>query len=92
MELFEKETSIWFSEENDICNIYTFNKALINRLNKLSKERSEQCYIKRFITSEEDSRSVEFVIPKNWVGIRPPKKYNLTEEQRQTRSMRFKSL
>ena len=91
MESFEKETSIWYSEENNSCNVYTYSKALINRLNKLSGKHPDQCYVKRIISGE-DASSAEFVIPKNWVGIRPPKKYNLTEEQRQTRSMRFKSL
>ena len=91
MELFEKETSIWYSEENDICNFYTYNKALINRLNKLSAKYPEQCYIKRIISGE-DARSAEFVVPKKWISIRPPRKLNLTDEERQAIGERLKSL
>ena len=92
MESFEKETSIWYSEENDICNIYTYNKAWIKRLNKLSSEHPGQCYIKRIISECGDARSVEFVIPKKWVSIRPPRKLNLTDEQRQAKRVLQKSL
>ena len=89
MKPYEKETSIWYNEEDDTANVYTYNVGLANRLTRLSKSKPDECKIKRVIDSD-DSPSKEFIVPKSWVTVRPPKKMNLSKERREELSARAK--
>ena len=56
------------------------NSSLSNRLIKLAGKYPEEVQM---------SHSEFFHVPKSWVNIRPPKKYNLTEEQKAERIERL---
>lgn len=73
---YERETIINFNEEEKIASVYTFNKALKNKLNKLVGVNPDIHVIR---SSDEMS---EFEVPKSWIKVSPPKQVNLSDEQR----------
>ena len=91
MHTYERETSIWYNEAEEGCNVYTHSKSLISKLDKLCKTRPAECKIHRLITDDE-SVAKEYVVPKSWISVRPPKVMNYTDEQRQELSERMKLL
>lgn len=74
---YEQETIINFNEEEKTASVYTHNKALRRRLEKLAQERPEDCTLTGSFFEE---RAVEYTIPKKWIRVNPGR--NLTEEQR----------
>lgn len=83
LSLCEKETIINFNEEEKTASIYTHNRALIRKLDKLAQDRPEECQRKE--TSRE-GEAADYIIPKAWIRIYPPRTAApLTEEQKQKR-------
>lgn len=73
----ERETIILFDEADDNAVVTTYNVRLLNRLEKLSSERPEDVKFLRALMG--GVRGGEYVVPKSWVKIRPPR--ILTEDQ-----------
>ena len=72
----ERETIINYNNEKSTANVYTWNKALINKLSAILKERQDiQC-------KHSDDECATFVVPKNWIKVSPPRTRNLSEEQK----------
>lgn len=83
---YEQETIINFNEEEKTASIYTHNKALRHKLEKLAQERPEDC---KLTGSFFEEQAVEYTVPKKWVRINPG--MNLTEEQRAALSERARN-
>ena len=84
---YEQETVINYNEEESTASIYTHNRALRRKLEKLSADRPEDCRLYRI---SRDGLAVEYCLPKSWVRINPPRKGTpLTEEQKQERLERL---
>lgn len=73
---YERETIINFNEEEKTASVYTYNKSLRNKLNKLVGVNPDIHVIR---SSDEMS---EFEVPKSWIKVSPPKQVNLSDEQR----------
>lgn len=73
---YERETIINFNEEEKVASVYTYNKSLRNKLNKLLGVNQDIHVIR---SSDEMS---EFEVPKSWIKVSPPKQVNLSDEQR----------
>lgn len=73
---YERETIINFNEEEKVASVYTYNKSLRNKLNKLVGVNTDIHVIR---SSDEMS---EFEVPKSWIKVSPPKQVNLSDEQR----------
>ncbi|MCD7886486.1 MAG: hypothetical protein LUG44_02550 [Clostridiales bacterium] len=71
----EQETIIRFDEAEATASVFTFNRALLNKLEKLTTERPDDCKLER----EFPSGAVEYTVPKRWVKITPPRR--LSAEQ-----------
>ena len=72
----ERETIIRYDNEDDLANVYTWNKPLIRKLLALELERQDvQC-------KHSDEEYATFIVPKSWVKVSPPRTRNLTEEQK----------
>lgn len=63
----EQETIIRFDEAEATASVFTFNRALLNKLEKLTTERPDDCKLER----EFPSGAVEYTVPKRWVKINP---------------------
>ena len=84
----EQETIVNFNEEEAEARVYTFNKSLQNRLQKLTAERPDEC------RPDPDQRltgngAAAFIVPKRWVKVAPPRTRNLTDEQKAEIAARF---
>lgn len=78
---YEQETIITFNEAEQTASVYTHNRAMRTKLDKLAEERPEDCKVERVTQSRQ---SIEFLIPKSWVHIYPPRKSApLTEERKE---------
>lgn len=79
---YEKETNINFNEDSEEGTIYTHNRALKRKLEKLAYEHSETCKLLKSFSNG----GVIYSLPKKWIRISAGRgKLNLTEEQREKR-------
>ena len=87
---YEQETIINFNEEEKTAGVYTHNKALIRKLEKLAQERPGDC---RREKTCRNGNAVDFTVPKGWIRIHPPRvAAPLTGEQKQKRREHLASL
>lgn len=83
---YERETVVTFNEAETTAAVYTHNPPLIRKLKRLAEARPEECSIANVT---HDSLAYDFNVPKSWVKITPPKRMQLTPEQRQELSERM---
>ena len=90
LSLYEQETIINYNEADSTASVYTHNKTLIRKLDKLAQERPGDCHREK---TSHDGKAVDFTIPKGWSRIHPPRvAAPLTEEQKQKRREHLASL
>lgn len=65
---YEQETIINYNEAEKIASVFTHNKALRHKLERLAEERPEDC---RLIRTTRDGQAVEYEVPKEWMKITP---------------------
>jgi hypothetical protein len=73
---YERETHITYSYGDNIASVYTFDRKLQNKLNKLAQSRSDVVIIKQ------DEECTEYEVPKSFIKVSPPRQVNYTEEQK----------
>ena len=83
---YERETIINYNEADKTAGVYTHNKALRRKLERWAEERPGECRLKR-VSREGDA--VDYIIPKSWVRIYPPRQ--ISEEQRTAMAKRMKT-
>lgn len=83
MSRIEQETIINFNEAEATASVYTYNRALRRKLEKLAEERPEECQVVR------KGQADDYVIPKGWIKIKPPRQ--LSEEQREVLAARARA-
>jgi hypothetical protein len=79
---FERETSLWYSDETKTALVYTCNRALINKMDKLCKHHPDTYKLKRVIKDEGNIVGKEYTCPKRLISIRSPRTKKYTDEQR----------
>ena len=90
LSLYEQETIVNFNEEEATANVYTHNRTLRRKLDKLAQERPQECVVARV---SHEGRAADYTIPKVWVRIYPPRTAApLTEEQKQRRREQLASI
>ena len=70
LSLYEQETIINFNEKEKTASVYTHNRALCRKLERLAEERPNEC---RLTKTSHDGKAVDYSIPKAWVKIKPPR-------------------
>ena len=73
---YERETIILYNNEEDMASVYTYHRALQNKLNKLVGVNPD-ISIKR-----QDEEYTEYILPKKWIKVSPPRQVNYTDEQK----------
>lgn len=68
----EKETIITYNEAEPTADVFTYNKALIRKLEKLCAEYPQE--FKNIVNTGDESKS--FVVPKKYVKVTAPRKFN----------------
>ena len=90
LSLYEQETIVTYNEEGGAASVYTHNRALRHKLDKLAQERPQECRLERV---SREGRAADYIIPKGWVRIYPPRTAApLTEEQKQRRREQLASI
>ena len=64
----ERETIIVYNDGSDTAAVYTHNKALRSKLERIAAERPESCRLDRI---SRDGMAVDYSVPKGWVRITP---------------------
>lgn len=65
----EKETILTYNEAEATATVYTHNRALLHRLEKLAAQRPGDCCK----TRDFPSGAAEYTVPKQWVKVSPPR-------------------
>lgn len=86
----ERETIIVFDEERKQAVVTTFNPRFLNQLERLAGERPDDVKFVKHIVPEDCARSGEYLIPKAWIKIKPPRQ--LSEEQIEELKQRDRAL
>lgn len=88
LEPIERETVIVFNDEEEFATIYTSQKPMMTKLDKLCKNNSDTYKLVR-----EDEVSKTYECPKELIGFRSPReKKELSEEQREELRKRGRKL
>ena len=72
-----RETSIEYLSCNDHATFYSSEAKWIRKIKQLKADYPNDITIKN-----EDSESIVVHLPKSWFKLSPPRKMNLTDEQR----------
>lgn len=75
MTQYENETIINYNQAEKTASCYTTNQTLIRQLDNLLDKYND------IVVKNQNEEYKEYIFPKKWVKIRPPK--ILTEEQKQ---------
>ena len=86
---YEQETILNFNEEEKTASVYTHNKALQRKVQKLVEKRPEECKLDGV---SHDGQAVSFIVPKSWIKVSPPRKRQLTDEQRNAAAERLRRI
>lgn len=87
---YEMETVLNFNEEEQTASVYTHNKALRRKLDKLAQDRPGEW---KLVRTSRDGKAADYTIPKEWIRTHPPRvPAPLTEEQKQKRREHLASL
>ena len=79
-----QETTINLLAADSFATIYTCERSMLLKLDKLAKANPDE--VKQTWT---DGYAVKYQVPKNWVKVTPPRKLNLTDEQKQLAAARL---
>lgn len=80
---YEMETIINYNDDGKDADVYTCNKALMRKLDRLCERFPDIYRLKR-----QDSCSKTYLLPKKFIAIRTPR--ILTQEQKQQYTSRLK--
>lgn len=79
---YESETHISYNDSERGARVYTCNKTLIKRMDKLVAEDNA-------VLIREDECSKTYSVNKKYVKILPPRKIKMTDEQKEKMKERF---
>ena len=73
---YEKETAINYNNEESTAQVFTYHRALQNKLNKLVGVNPDILVLRR------GDEWTEYIVPKTWIKVSPPRQVNYTDEPR----------
>ena len=90
LSLYEKETIITYNESPDAAEVFTYNSALMRKLDKLCEGYPEQVTCLK-VNNTNGAVSKEYTVPRRWIKVNAPKKgRELTEEERAAMAERLR--
>lgn len=73
---YEKETVIVYNNEESTAQVFTYHRALQNKLNKFLETNPEISVLRS------GDEWIDYMVPKSWIKVSPPRQVNYTDEQR----------
>ena len=86
---YEQETIINFNEADSTASVYTHNKALLRKLDKLAQDRPGDCHREK---ASHDGKAVDFIISKSWVRITPSRQLSDAEKAQRREAVKKANL
>ena len=86
---YEKETIINFNEGDAEASVYTYNPTLKKQLAKCAMNRPNEC---RQQSVSHNGQAADYVVPKSWIKVQPPRQANITDEQRERMRQRMQRI
>lgn len=86
--LDEQETIINISPKkvDEKADVYSSDPVIIRKLEKLTKGSRNEVMLEK-----KDDISIQVRVPRNWIKIAPPRRVNMTEEQRRLAAERLRT-
>ena len=72
---YERETIILFNETSEPAEVFTYNKKMIRKLEKLANKFPDEFMLK----SDNEGGGMTYIVPKNRILISTPKRKTATE-------------
>lgn len=91
LEAIERYTVYGFDDSTNLCEVTTFNRALINKLSKLSKKHPDTYKLKNEGIVD-GSPYVEYTFPKRLVSLRAPSARKMSKEEKAAAAERMKKI
>lgn len=85
-----KETLFEYLDVDKRATFCSAERKWINKINKLYEKYPDEVEI--VAVPEENDGMIYAHLPKSWLKISPPKKVNLTDEQKAERALRMRTL
>lgn len=85
-----KETVVGYISVENYATFDSSETKWINKILKLKEKFPNE--VKIIAMPEDNCGSIAAHIPKSWLKVSPPKKINLSEEQKQARAERMRSI
>jgi hypothetical protein len=92
LESFERETCMGWNNSIHICQLITFNKTLIRKLDTYCKDYPKEYKKVNDIYIDGVLEAKEYEFPKKFVTIRKPNTRKMTEQQKQAAAERMKKI
>lgn len=73
---YERESIITYNNEESTAQVFTYHRALQNKLNKLLGVNPDISVLRS------GDEWTEYIVPKSWIKVSPPRQVNYTDEQR----------
>lgn len=73
---YERESIITYNNEESTAQVFTYHRALQNKLNKLIGVNPDISVLRK------GDEWTEYIVPKSWIKVSPPRQVNYTDEQR----------
>ena len=77
---YERETIVNYNEAEALASVYTHNAALKRQLAKCAIDWPDEC---RQQSVSHNGQAVDYLVPKSWIKVHPPRKANISDEQRE---------
>lgn len=84
-----KETCIEYLDIDKYATFCSSERKWINKIYKLKEKYPNEVHIE--VSDEDNDGMIIAHVPKSWMKVSPPKKVNLTEEQKAERAERMRS-
>ena len=88
----DRETTMGWDDSTKTCQLITFNKALLNKLDKYCKQFPETFKKTGDQIFDDIKEGAEYEFPKRLITIRTPTKKTMSDEQKQAASDRMKKM
>ena len=91
LEKFERETVIGYSDDGNSASITTFNRTMLNKLEKMNKDYPDTYKFVRDLMLDGEVVGKEYSFPKRLITLRSPStKKQMSEDQKKAAAERMK--
>lgn len=92
LEAMERETCFGWDDSTKLCELTTYNRAMITKLKKLCKQHPQTYKIIDEYVYDGKTEGYCFEFPKNLITLRAPTQRKMSEENKQAAAERMRKM